>query len=136
VVDFGRNVVCALLIGCLGVLVPARQAAAAALGTADLARVAAADSARERLLSLVERDDVARELARYGVGRDEARARIAALSDAELEQIAGRLDRLPAAGSDAVGMILIGLLILFATLVITDMVGWTDVFPQVGPYSR
>jgi hypothetical protein len=58
-----------------------------------------------------------------------------ALSDAEITRIAGRLDRLPA-GADTAGAILLGLLIGFAALVITDMLGWTDVFPTVGPYSR
>ena len=126
---------CAALIVSLGLLVPLRRVQAAALSTDALARMARDESARERVLALLEREDVTAQLARYGVGPDEARARIAALSDAEVQQIAGRIDQLPA-GADTAGAILLGLLIGFAALVITDMLGWTDVFPSVGPYNR
>ena len=128
-------VLCTALIISLGLLVPLRRVQAAALSTDALARVAQGESARERVLELLEREDVAAQLARWGVGPDEARARVAALSDAELQQIASRIDQLPA-GADTFGAILLGLLIGFAALVLTDMLGWTDVFPTVGPYSR
>lgn len=129
------SALCTALIGSLAVLVPLRQAQAAALSTEALARAAHAESARARVLALLEREDLARDLERYGVRPDEARARVNALSDAEIARIAGQLDRLPA-GADTAGAILLGLLIGFAALVITDMLGWTDVFPTVGAYSR
>lgn|SRR5262245_52259565 len=130
-----HTVLCTALIISLGLLVPLRRVQAAALSTDALARLARDESARERVLALLEREDVAGQLARWGVGQDEARARIAALSDAEVQQIASRIDQLPA-GADTAGAILLGLLIGFAALVITDMLGWTDVFPSVGPYQR
>jgi hypothetical protein len=129
------HLLCTALIGCLAVLVPWQQAQAAALSTEALARVAHSESGRARVLALLEREDVARGLQSYGVHPDEARARVNALSDAEIASIAGQLERLPA-GADTAGAILLGLLIGFAALVITDMLGWTDVFPTVGPYSR
>lgn len=130
-----RSVLCTALIISLGLLVPAHQTMAAALGTEALAQLAIGSSARARVLAVVDRADVANQLEGYGVDPAEARARIAALSDAELEQVAGRLDRLPA-GADTAGAILLGLLIGFAALVLTDMLGWTDVFPSVGTYNR
>ena len=130
-----RTVLCTALIISLGFVVPLRRVQAAALPTDALARIARDGAARERVLALLEREDVARGLEGWGIGPDEARARIAALSDAEVQQIAGRLDRLPA-GADTAGAIALGLLIGFAALVITDMLGWTDVFPNVGPVRR
>jgi hypothetical protein len=125
-------VLCTALIWSLGVALPARQAQAAPLATEALAQIARDGAARERVLALFEREEVARGLESYGIDPAEARARIAALSDAEIARIAGRLDALPA-GGDTFGAIALGILIAFALLVITDMLGWTDVFPQVGP---
>jgi len=106
------------------------------VGTEALAQVASGSSARTRVLAVFEREDVARGLQSHGIDPVEARARVAALSDAEIEQIAGRLDQLPAGAGSTGGAILLGLLIMFAALVITDMLGLTDVFPTVGQYGR
>lgn len=130
-----RSVLCTALIVSFGLLVPLQRVQAAALSTEALVQIAREESARERLLGLLEREDVAAALESYGVAPAEARARLAALSDAEVQQIAGRIDELPA-GADTAGAILLGLLIGFAALVLTDMLGWTDVFPTVGAYGR
>jgi len=130
-----QSVLCTALVWSLGVTVPAQQVQAAPLATEALAQIARDGAARERVLAVFEREDVARGLERYGIDAAEARARVAALSDAEIAQIAGRLDQLPA-GADTAGAILLGLLIAFAVLVVTDMLGWTDVFPTVGSYHR
>lgn len=95
-----------------------------------------AGAARGQVGALLVRDEVTRELRELGVDPEQARARVAALSDAELAEIAGRLDQLPA-GGDAVGAIVTALLIVFIVLLITDIVGATDVFPFVkGPEQR
>jgi hypothetical protein len=65
-----------------------------------------------------------------GVDPAEAAQRVAGLSDAEVQQIAGHLDQLPA-GQSAVGAILGAALLIFLVLLITDLLGLTDVFPFV-----
>ncbi len=65
-----------------------------------------------------------------GVDPAVAVARVAGLSDAEIHDVAGRIDQLPA-GQDFVGAILGTALVLFLVLLITDILGLTDVFPFV-----
>jgi hypothetical protein len=85
---------------------------------------------RAQVLSFLMRDDVQQQLTRLGVDPKEAADRVATLSDQELQQIAGRLDELPA-GEGAVGIIVGAVLIIFLVLLITDLLGLTDIFPFV-----
>jgi hypothetical protein len=105
------------------------QAALAALveteAVLDPARVA---SAREAVRSLMAREEIQAALAREGVDPQEARTRAASLSDAEAVRLADAVDRLPAGGSP-VGIIVGAVLIVFIVLLITDILGYTDIFP-------
>ena len=56
--------------------------------------------------------------------------RVAGLSDAEVRQIAGHLDQLPA-GQSALGIVIGAALFIFIVLLITDLLGLTNVFPFV-----
>ncbi len=85
---------------------------------------------RAQVLNFLMREDVQQQLIRLGVDPNEAAERVATLSDEELQQIAGRLDELPA-GEGAVGIIVGAILIIFLVLLITDLLGLTDVFPFV-----
>ncbi len=53
---------------------------------------------RERLQALLERPEAAGQLEQMGIRRDDALARIGAMSDEEVRSLVGRLDRLPAGG--------------------------------------
>lgn len=109
-----RRTMAALLILSLALPLPAQ------------AGMLATDSAleRERIATLLERADVGAQLERYGVAPGELKARVAALSDAEAAELAARLDELPAGGS-----IIGALLIVFLVLLLTDILGYTKVFP-------
>jgi hypothetical protein len=85
--------------------------------------------AREHLAAWLARGDVAAELARLGVEPEEARRRLAALSDAEAQALAQRIDALPAGGG--FGAVVLVVAIVLAVLIITDALGLTDVFPWV-----
>jgi hypothetical protein len=85
---------------------------------------------RAQVLNFLMREDVQQQLIRLGVDPNEAAERVATLSDEELQQIAGRLDELPA-GEGAVGIVVGAILIIFLVLLITDLLGLTDVFPFV-----
>jgi uncharacterized protein DUF6627 len=122
--------VAAALVVALILLGPGANAALASpVATQDLLE-AAADATRERLHSMIDREGVARELERLGIDSAEAHRRIAALSNAELAVVQGRLDQLPA-GADGVGAVVGAVVIIFLVLLVTDILGLTDVFPFV-----
>jgi hypothetical protein len=122
-----RTLTSVLVIAALLAL-PPRAALAQPVMTERLLEVQAS-AARERVLALTERADVARELQRYGIAAEEAAARLAALSDAELEQIARQLDTLPAASG--FGEVIVAALVVFLILAFLDVIGVTDVFPWI-----
>ena len=90
----------------------------------------AAQAARTRLHEFFEREDVEGILVDWGVDAVEAKARVDAMTDAEVASVAGRLDAMPAGGS-AVGAVVGAVVLIFLVLLITDLLGLTDVFPFV-----
>ena len=56
---------------------------------------------------------------------EQARSRVAALTDAEAAQVADNINSAPAGGSDILGTIVI----IFLILLVTDILGFTKVFP-------
>ncbi|MGI9501259.1 MAG: PA2779 family protein [Geminicoccaceae bacterium] len=87
---------------------------------------------RERIRDLLARGDVRAEMIALGIAPNEAEARIAALTDQEITDIAGRLDRLPA--GEGVGGILIILFVVFGVAVMLDALGMMNILPFVcGP---
>lgn len=85
---------------------------------------------RERVAAFLERQDVRQQMVALGVDPDEALARVASLSDEEVRQISGHLDNLPA-GQSAIGAVVGAALIIFLVLLVTDLLGLTNVFPFV-----
>ena len=53
---------------------------------------------RQRILDLLDRQEVIDELEKYGISKVEAVARINSLTDEEVTEIAGKLDELPEGG--------------------------------------
>lgn len=109
----------ALVISMLGLTAPVQ---AAMLPTEAMAPVQAQ---RNEIETFLGRDDVRRQLQQLGVDPQQARERVAALSDAEIAELKGRVGELPAAGSDLLGV----LVFLFVLLLVTDILGLTKVFP-------
>jgi len=86
---------------------------------------AVASGDRERIASFLDRSEVRARLAAQGVDPADVKARVAALTDDEAAQLAGRIDSLPAGGADVLGV----LLVVFLVLLITDILGFTKIFP-------
>ena len=61
--------------------------------------IATPSTERERVLSLVERPEVASQLEKLGLTSDQAKERVNAMSEAEVASLAGKLDQLPAGGA-------------------------------------
>ena len=79
---------------------------------------------QSRVTQALSRPELARQLEAMGVSPEQAQLRVAALTDEELARVADQTDRLPA-GGDFFGTV--GL--IFIILLITDILGFTKVFP-------
>jgi hypothetical protein len=124
-----RGVALLLAVVMLAISMPLGTARAAVVTTDQvLAETGATD--RERVLAFLDRAEVREQIVALGVDPAEAAARVAALSDAQVQEIAGQLDQLPA-GQSAVGVVVGAILIIFLVLLVTDLLGLTDVFPFV-----
>ena len=111
---------------------PIGVARAGLVTTEQVVEHRSAASDRERLTAILLRDDVRQQMEALGVDRDEALARLASLSDQEVQEIAGRIDELPAGQNVVVGVLVIAG-VVFIVLVIMDLLGVTDVFPFINP---
>ncbi len=110
--------------------VPIGVANAGLISTEQVVEREAAAEDRARIFDFLARHDVRAQLTELGVDPAMAEARVAGLSDAEIRSVAGRIDQLPA-GQDVFGAILGTALAIFLVLLITDILGLTDVFPFV-----
>ncbi|MGD8483519.1 MAG: PA2779 family protein [Thioalkalispiraceae bacterium] len=99
---------------------------ASIIGTDDLVAEQQSVIERDTLLSALERDDVKQMLVQKGVDPENAKQRVASLTDEEVIALNEQLDDLPA-GSGVVGAVVF----VFLVLLVTDILGYTDVFPFV-----
>ena len=89
-----------------------------------------AQDARDHLKTLISRNDMKRSLISRGIDPNEAVARVDSLSDSEVISLADKINQVPA-GGDAFGAIIGAALIVFLVLLVTDILGYTDIFPFV-----
>jgi hypothetical protein len=109
-----RRFLSALLVVCIAVL-----------GLPAHAGMLPTDASRAEIFGLLERAEVQAQLQALGVNASQVKARVAAMTDEEAAQLAAELDSLPAGGADVLGVILA----VFIILLITDILGFTKVFP-------
>ena len=108
----------------LGLHLPAANAAM--VGTEAVVNAAQAQQNRERIVSTLNRDDVKAQLMARGVDPSQVQARLDSLTDEEVQTLAAKMDQLPA-GGDGLGL----LVFIFIVLLITDILGYTNIFPFV-----
>lgn len=80
--------------------------------------------ARAKVSAVLAREDVRAGLAERGLSVEQAQARVQAMTDDEVNQLAGRIDQVPA-GGDILSM----MFTVFIVLLITDILGLTKVYP-------
>mgnify|MGYP001574046346 CR=1 FL=1 len=114
----------AMSLSFAGLAQAAPMSAPAAPALIATEQAAAAQPGRAQLEQALTRSDVVAGLQARGVSIDAARDRVAALTDAEAAQVAAQIDQAPA-GGDALGVIVT----IFVVLLITDILGFTKVFP-------
>ena len=122
-----KRVVAVIMLGPMVALSMPVIPAQAEIVSTDSIIEQAENSDRAQLEALLAREDVQAELEKLGISATEAEARIAALSDDEVSMVFTKIDTLPA-GQGAVGAIVGAALIVFLVLLITDLLGWTEVF--------
>lgn len=110
--------------------VTAQSAAAAMVSTARVVEASAHSDARAKVHAFIARADVQDVMTSWGVSPEEASARVAALTDQEVSDLAARIDAMPA-GGNVVGIVVGAILFVFLVLLLTDLLGLTDVFPFI-----
>lgn len=122
-VEKGVGILMTLLM--LMISTPAGSAFAALIGTEALLKNRDVSGARDQVRSFLDRQEVQSQLTARGIDPAEAKARVDGLSDAEVMQIADKIDQLPA-GGDFLGTLLFVALIVFITLLVLEILGYTD----------
>jgi hypothetical protein len=113
-----------VILSMLAMGLPQQSAVAAMVETDQTVVHELAVQDRARIIAYIDREDVLTQLQQRGVTAGEAKARVNALTDDEAHKIAGKLDQLPAGGD-----VLEVLLVVFIVLLVTDILGFTKVFP-------
>lgn len=116
--------------------IPSGMARAGLVATEQVVAERTAHEDRARVQNFLQREDVRKHLTRFGVNPAEAAARVNALSDAEVRQVAGQVDRIPAGQDGTVGIIVGAIVLIFIILLVTDLLGLTDIFPFVKKSKR
>lgn len=111
----------------LGLSLMAPVAQAGIVTTSDYLQQTEVEAKRADILATLQRDEVQAKLLEGGVAPEVVEQRVAALSDAEVMQMAEQMDELPAGG--VLGTIAVVLLILL----LLELLGVTDIFTSVGP---
>jgi hypothetical protein len=101
--------ICRLLVA-LMIWMPYQIATAGMIGT-DQAVASTAQTDRSTVLSFFSRSDVSNQLQSMGIDPSTASGRIAAMSDSEVQQLAGRINSLPAGADISWGAVLLIILI-------------------------
>ena len=75
----------------------------------------------------LDREEIQNQLIAMGVNPEDAKLRISQMTESELAEVQQHLDEMPAGGISVLG----AALLIFIILIITDMLGATDIFPFV-----
>ncbi|MBB5015918.1 PA2779 family protein [Rehaibacterium terrae] len=114
-----RKLVSSVLVVALVLVGTTAQVSAAVIGTQQALAAEARQARIAEVQTMLARADVEAAMVELGVDPAQARLRVASLSDAELAQLHGQLQELPAGGVLAVlGVILVVFIVLDLTGVV------------------
>jgi|APDOM4702015191_1054821.scaffolds.fasta_scaffold295071_1 hypothetical protein len=118
-----------LIVTTLSFGLPVTAARAGMIGTEAVVTAEQMAAQRARVQQFLERADVQSQLQKMGVDPAMAKSRALALTDQEIQQVAGKMDQMPAGGAD----VLVVILVIFLILLLTDILGFTQIFPFTKP---
>ena len=119
-----KRLIAALLIASTTLMGLPLTAHAGIVSTDTTLTATVTDANRDRVNTFLARSDVRQAMEARGVDSADALVRVQSMSDAEVAQVAGRIDQAPA-GGDILGV----LSTVFIALLVTDILGLTKVFP-------
>ena len=119
-----KRLIAALLIASTTLMGLPLTAHAGIVSTDTTLTATVTDGNRDRVNTFFARSDVRQAMEARGVDSADALVRVQSMSDAEVAQVAGRIDQAPA-GGDILGV----LFTVFIVLLVTDILGLTKVFP-------
>ncbi len=116
-----------IAVGVMSLSVPAQ---AAMVGTGQIVGVAGGQTL-DPVTMQQKRDWIQVQLEEAGISPADSVLRVSSMSDEQVIQIHKRMDEMPA-GAGTAGTILL----VFAILAITDLMGVTDIFPFIRPMEK
>ena len=116
-----------IAVGVISFSIPAQ---AAMIGTAQIVGVAGSQVLDQKVMQQ-KRDWLQAELVKGGISPADSAQRVSSMSDNQVKQIHQRMDEMPA-GAGTAGTILL----IFAILAVTDLLGVTDIFPFIRPVEK
>jgi hypothetical protein len=124
---FRSKQICVLVISACLISLPMMQSAGAAIISTETAiEIAERQDRIDHINEVLARESVQNTLIRYGVEPTDASARVAALTDTELQTLEQQLEQLPAGGTGIVEVIGIVAIVL----VILELLGVTSFFSE------
>jgi len=121
-----RHSLVAVLAASLFVSSVQSAAYAGVISTQEYLTAVDREATRARIDAVLAREEVRSKLEQYGVDPAETDARLAALTDPELEQLATDLENMPAGGS-----VLAVVGVVFIVLLILELTGVIDIFNKI-----
>jgi hypothetical protein len=107
--------------------IPVAPVVAGIVTTDELIDAQTASDSRGKVTAFLAREDVRRHLESMGVDPAKIGDRVGALSDREVSYLAQEIDQMPA-GQGAIGLIILVAVVIAVVLLITDIVGVTNVY--------
>ena len=121
-----RHSLVAVLAASLFVSSVQSAAYAGVISTQEYLTTVDREATRARIDAVLAREEVRSKLEQYGVDPAETDARLAALTDQELDKLATDLENMPAGGS-----VLAVVGIVFVVLLILELTGVIDIFNKI-----
>lgn len=119
-----RQIIVYLFVFSLTMLSLTEPVHAALIATEQMSAQQTREAKQQKISQALARPELVRQLESMGVSTDQAWQRAQALTDQELSMLAEQANRLPA-GGDFFGTVGV----IFVILLITDILGFTKVFP-------
>ena len=119
----------------LMIYAPLPTAIAAMIPTDKATGPVPATDQRAKVDAFLNRADVIKIIEAQGIDPEEARKRVASLTDGEIDQLARKIDQLPA-GGDIIGTIALICVIFFLVLILLELTGFIDVFTFINSPRR
>lgn len=119
-----KRAVASTMIVCMTVIGMPLTAQASIVSTDEAITSVQASANRDKVETFLARADVRDAMVAQGLDADNASERVRAMSDAEVAQLADKVDHAPA-GAGVLGIVFT----IFIVLLVTDILGLTKVFP-------